>query len=88
MTLQDYPKHKVIDAFIRFMANRRLNDKHSIAYVIGMLDHWKGVIYTSYLNDYKRQYLLEQLISMLNANTIDSVIKSEYVKKEVLNHIK
>jgi hypothetical protein len=86
MTRMEKANH---DAFVKVISNRKQHDKHSLGYLIGMV---KGAmsIENIYCNTFKREELLERLISLSltergwfilsNSPCINSAIKLELSK--------
>jgi len=76
-------------AFIKIVSNRKNHDKHSLGYVIGMIEG-PMCIYQIYCDTYKRQELLEKLITLIqtekgwkvimNCNYFNIVINKELSK--------
>jgi hypothetical protein len=81
--LLDYSQSELVAALLQLSANRKIYDKHSIAYRIGMLDHWKGLVARSL----KREECLEIFKSLLNEKNVSTFLTQEWAQKQMLNHL-
>lgn len=81
----NYSNEIVLSAFKVYCSNQRLNDKHSLGYKIGMLNfhHVANIFYYHF----KRPELLNFLFSMVNADNIYDVVRSDYTATQLLNII-
>ena len=81
--LKDYQAPELIGAMLQYIDNRQKNDKGSIAYKVGMIDHWQGLR----AQGLKRADVIALFTSLLNKRTIYQVIKSEYTATQLLNYL-
>lgn len=83
--LQNYSSVEIIGAFKKYASNRKLNDKYSIAYMVGMIQ--PTTLVSIFPDEYKRQELLDILFELLNEQTIYKFIQSEYVAKQLAKYL-
>lgn len=81
--LSDYSKTQLVQALLELSSNRKIYDTHGIAYRIGMLDHWKGLV----ARNSKREECLNLFKSLLNENNVDKFLTQEWAQKQMLNHL-
>jgi hypothetical protein len=79
--LQNYSSAELIAAMLKYVSNQKLVNKFGIAYKIGMID--SSSLCLLYSDHYTRKELLEVFTSILNEDTINKVIKSEYTAKQL-----
>jgi hypothetical protein len=79
--LNQYHAGDLLSAFVIYANNQKKNDRHAIAYKIGMIDSHAGTLAT--YSDRKRADLLAQLFGMVNVNNIARLIQSEYTANEL-----
>jgi hypothetical protein len=76
----------MLQAFIKYVSNRKLNDKYSLAYFIGMIDPKSCV--TIWPDSFKRQELLDRLIELASTgDNIHRLIASDYTRQQVAKYM-
>lgn len=78
-----YSPSELIGAMLQYVSNQKKCDKGSIAYKIGMIDHWAGL----YASHSSRAEIIARFKSLLNEKTIYQVIKSEYTINQLLPYL-
>ena len=84
--LNQYTPAQLVDAFKLYAGNQKKNDKHAIAYQIGMVDHHAGWIAS--FCDLKRADVLDMLFCRLNETTISRLIQSDYTANQLAQILK
>jgi hypothetical protein len=79
--LNQYTPAHLRCAFIKYANNQKKNDRHGIAYFIGMLDSHAGTLAT--YSDRKRADLMAQLFDMVTEQNIARLIQSDYTANEL-----
>ena len=64
-SLKGYTEQQIINGFMAYVSNQRYNDKHSVAYFVGMIDFYKGL----YAANNKRKDILNSLELLLDEAT-------------------
>ena len=86
LQIKRYTSDQLIEAYKRYMNNRKLNDKFSFAYCLDMISYPYN-LHTVHINGYKREELKQKLFSKLNEETIYKLIVSDYTRNQVIKHI-
>ena len=81
--LATYKAPELINAMLLYVNNQKKVEKSSIAYMVGMIDYYKGL----YAENLKRAEVIELFKSVVNEKTIYTIIKSEYTAKQLLNYL-
>jgi len=84
--LNQYTPAQLVDAFKLYAGNQKKNDRHGIAYFIGMLDSHAGTLAT--YSDRKRADLLAQLFDMVTEKNIARLIQSDYTANQLAQILK
>lgn len=79
--LQNATPSQLIEAFKIYANNQKKNDRHAVAYFIGMIDHHAGTLAT--FSDAKRADILQMLFDRLDEKTIFRLIQSDYTANEI-----
>ena len=79
--LNQYTPAELVGAFVIYANNQKKNDRHAIAYKIGMLNSHAGTLAT--YSDRKRADLIEQLFDMVTEQNIARLIQSDYTANEL-----
>lgn len=76
----------MLQAFIKYISNRKKNDKHSLGYFIGMVDPHSCC--SIWPENFKRQELLDRLIELASTgDNIHRLIVSDYTRKQVVQYM-
>jgi hypothetical protein len=81
--ISDYTSSELVKALLELSSNRKVYDKDSLAYRIGMLDHWMGLNASSL----KREECLNRFKSLLNEKNVYKFLTQEWAQKQMLEHL-
>lgn len=76
----------MLQAFIKYISNRKKNDKYSLGYFIGMVDAHSCC--SLWPENFKRQELLDRLIELAGiGDNIHRLVCSDYTRKQVAKYM-
>lgn len=81
--ISDYKSSELVKALLELSSNRKIYDKDSLAYRIGMLDHWAGLAAKSS----KREECLEKFKSLLNEKNVHTFLTQPWAQKQMLEYL-